>query len=98
MLAQFATRKLMHDAARSAKEDPDRFSFPHAVSVIKRRVVNAAAVLRTMKRVWQWMIEEVLALRTVSGRGQKKSRGVRRCDYREGRDRAIIVGQTTPLP
>jgi len=44
MLAHFAVRGLMHEAALKAKEDPDRLSFLHAVRVVQRRIARAVAI------------------------------------------------------
>jgi len=44
LLAHFAIRKLMAQAAWSRGLDPDRLSFTHAVRVIKRKMPQAAAV------------------------------------------------------
>ena len=38
LLAHFAVRGLMHEAALEAGEDPDRLSFVHAVRVIRRKL------------------------------------------------------------
>ncbi|MGC8526477.1 transposase, partial [Acidiphilium sp.] len=38
MMAHFAIRDLMHQAALKADEDPDRLSFIHAVRVIRRKL------------------------------------------------------------
>jgi len=38
MLAHFAVRGLMHEAALRADEDPDRLSFLHAVRVVRRKL------------------------------------------------------------
>jgi Transposase DDE domain/Insertion element 4 transposase N-terminal len=38
LLAHFALRGLMHEAALAAGEDPDRLSFVHAVRVIRRKL------------------------------------------------------------
>lgn len=38
MMAHFAIRGLMHEAALKADEDPDRFSFIHAVRVVRRKL------------------------------------------------------------
>ena len=40
MLAHYAVRRLIHEAARRVDEDPDRLSFVHAVRVVRRRVEN----------------------------------------------------------
>jgi hypothetical protein len=44
MMAHFAVRGLMHEAALAADEDPDRLSFVHAVRVIRRRLPRFAAI------------------------------------------------------
>ena len=40
MLAHYAVRCLIQEAADQAGEDPDRLSFLHAVNVIRRRIVH----------------------------------------------------------
>jgi hypothetical protein len=42
LLAHFAVRGLMHEAALQANEDPDRLSFLHAVRVIRRQLPRFA--------------------------------------------------------
>ena len=44
MMAHFAIRGLMHEAALKADEDPDRLSFLHAVRVVQRRMARLAAI------------------------------------------------------
>jgi Insertion element 4 transposase N-terminal/Transposase DDE domain len=44
MMAHFAVRGLMHEAALKADEDPDRLSFLHAVRVIRRKLPAFAAI------------------------------------------------------
>lgn len=44
LLAHFAVRGLMHEAALQAGEDPDRLSFLHAVRVIRRKLPRFAAL------------------------------------------------------
>jgi len=44
LLAHFAVRGLMHEAALKADEDPDRLSFLHAVRVVQRRMPRYAAI------------------------------------------------------
>lgn len=43
MLAHYAVRSFLHEAATQADEDPDRLSFTHAVNVIRRRIQNPGA-------------------------------------------------------
>jgi Transposase DDE domain len=44
ILAHFAIRGLMHEAALQADEDPDRLSFLHAVRVVRRKLAVFGAV------------------------------------------------------
>jgi len=44
MMAHFAIRGLMHEAALKADEDPDRLSFLHSVRVVQRRMARFAAI------------------------------------------------------
>jgi len=44
LMAHFAIRGLMHEAALSADEDPDRLSFLHSVRVVRRQIVRFAAI------------------------------------------------------
>jgi hypothetical protein len=44
LLAHFALRGLMHEAALKVGEDPDRLSFLHAVRVVRRKLPHYAAI------------------------------------------------------
>jgi Insertion element 4 transposase N-terminal/Transposase DDE domain len=44
MMAHFAVRALMHEAALKADEDPDRLSFLHAVRVVRRKLLTFHAI------------------------------------------------------
>jgi hypothetical protein len=44
MMAHFAVRGLMHEAALQAGEDSDRLSFLHAVRVVRRKLTTFAAI------------------------------------------------------
>ena len=44
LMAHYAIRGLMHEAALQASEDPDRLSFLHAVRVVQRRMARYAAI------------------------------------------------------
>src|SRR5882724_10323940 len=44
LMAHFAVRALMHEAALKTDEDPDRLSFLHAVRVVQRRLPRSAAI------------------------------------------------------
>ena len=78
MLAHHAVRHLIHEAARTVGEDPDRLSFVHAVQVVRRRIINPGASPPTHPATASRMIDEILEERGVSSRGQVKPRGVKR--------------------
>ena len=44
LMAHFAIRGLMHEAALQADEDPDRLSFVHTVHVVQRRLPRYVAI------------------------------------------------------
>jgi len=44
MMAHFAVRGLMHEAALRADEDPDKLSFLHAVRVVRRKIARFASI------------------------------------------------------
>ena len=44
MMAHFAIRSLIHEAALKADEDPDRLSFVHAARVVRRKLPAAIAI------------------------------------------------------
>jgi hypothetical protein len=44
LMAHFAIRGLMHEAALQANEDPDRLSFVHTVHVVQRRMPRYVAI------------------------------------------------------
>jgi len=44
MMAHFAVRGLMHEAALKADEDPDQLSFIHSVRVVQRRMTRYGAI------------------------------------------------------
>lgn len=44
LLAHFAVRGLMHEAARDANEDPDKLSFVHSLNVIRRKASLAISL------------------------------------------------------
>ena len=44
LMAHFAVRGLMHEAALQADEDPDRLSFLHGVRVVQRRMARHVAI------------------------------------------------------
>jgi hypothetical protein len=44
MMAHFAIRGLMHEAALKANEDPDTLSFLHTVRVVRRKIARFASI------------------------------------------------------
>jgi hypothetical protein len=50
LMAHFAIRGLMHEAALQADEDPDRLSFVHAVHLVQRRMSRFAAIPPSAKK------------------------------------------------
>ena len=44
LLSHYAIRRLMHEAALKADEDPDRISFRHSVRVVQRSIVRRGAI------------------------------------------------------
>jgi hypothetical protein len=44
LMAHFAVRALMHEAALTASVDPDRLSFIHAVRVVRRKLTAFNAI------------------------------------------------------
>ena len=44
IMAHFAIRGLMHEAALKADKDPDRLSFLHAVRVVRRNIISFASI------------------------------------------------------
>jgi hypothetical protein len=50
LMAHFAIRGLMHEAALKADEDPDRLSFLHAVRVVRRRMARFGATPPSEKK------------------------------------------------
>lgn len=44
MMAHFAVRGIMHEAALKADEDPDRLSYVHTVNVLRRKISNFRAI------------------------------------------------------
>ena len=50
MMAHFAVRGLMHEAAIAADVDPDQLSFVHAVRVIRRKLPLYVAIPPSEKK------------------------------------------------
>jgi hypothetical protein len=79
LLAHFAIRQLMHEAALSVTEDPDRLSLLHAVRVVRRKLsVWSAISPRARKNLHHAILDEILEERVVSSRKRWNPRGVER--------------------
>jgi hypothetical protein len=79
LMAHFAIRGLMHEAALKAEEDPDRLSFVHAVHVVRRRMARYTAIPpRQRKLLHEAILDEILEERVVSSRKRINPRGVKR--------------------
>ena len=79
LMAHFAIRGLMHEAALKADEDPDRLSLLHSVRVVQRRLARYAAILpRHRPGLHEAIPREILEQRVVSSRNRLNPRGVKR--------------------
>jgi hypothetical protein len=75
MIAHFAIRGLMHEAALS-DDDPDRLSFLHAVRVIGKLPRFAVFPPRHRHAFHEVVPDEILRERVVSSRNRRNFRGV----------------------
>ena len=85
ILAHYAVRGLMHEAALKADEDPDRLSYVHAVRactpvrVIRRKMATCAALPpQALADCHEEVIAEILEERVVSSRGRRNPRAIKR--------------------
>ena len=80
MMAHFAIRSLIHEAALRADEDPDRISFLHTVRVVRRKLPAAIAIPppRMSKAFRDAVRDEIFQERVVSSRNRRNPRGVKR--------------------
>jgi len=80
LLAHFAVRGLMREAALRAGEDPDRLSFLHAVRVVRRKLPLFAAFPPPRHRLalHDEVLAEILEERVARSRGRQVPRGVKR--------------------
>jgi len=79
LMAHFAIRGLMHEAALQANQDPDRLSFLHAVRVVRRKLALYPTIPPRNKRAFHdAVLHEILQERVVSSRHRRNSRGVKR--------------------
>jgi hypothetical protein len=79
LMAHFAVRGLMHEAALKADEEPDRLSFLHAVRVIRRKLPAFAAIPPRHKAAFHdAVLEEILQERNTARPNRRNKRGVKR--------------------
>ncbi len=79
MMAHFAIRGLMHEAALRDDIDPDRLSFVHAVRVVRRKLPMFVAFPPVDHKAFHNLVlDELLQDLVVSSRGRKVPRGVER--------------------
>jgi hypothetical protein len=76
MLGHYIVRKLMHQAALKADEDPDRISFSHAVQVITTNIPEYGDI--SPQKTKQRVTKAILRKRVSSSRGRQNPRQVRR--------------------
>ena len=80
MMAHFAVRGLMHEAALKGDVDPDELSFVHAVRVIRPDTRGRFSSLFPPQRKMAFhksVLEEILDERVASSRGRRNPRGVK---------------------
>lgn len=79
LLAHFAIRGLMHEAALKADEDPDRLSFIHAVRVMRGKIAAFGCVPpRQRPAPHRAILEEILQERLPPRDHRRNKRGVKR--------------------
>ena len=79
LMARFAIRGLMHEAALQAGEDPDRISFVHSTRVVQRRTPASSLFSpQDRKAFHKAVLEEILEERVTSSRNRVNPRGVKR--------------------
>ena len=79
MMAHFALRALMHEAALVADVDPDRLSFMHALRVVRRKLPAFNAIPpEQSKAVHECVMQELLSERLAERCGRRNRRGVKR--------------------
>jgi len=79
LMAHYAVRGLMHEAALRAGQDPDRLSFLHSVRVVQRRMARFVAIPPRQKKTFhEAVLDEILQERVSSSRKRVNFRGVKR--------------------
>src|SRR4051794_9782608 len=80
LLAHFAVRGLMHEAALRGDEDPDRLSFLHARCGWSGASCRCSRPFppRRRRALHEAVLDEILEERVASSRGRQVPRGVKR--------------------
>jgi len=79
LLAHYAVRKLMHEAALAADVDVDRLSFVHALEVVRDGVAEFQMVDKAQQRVlYERMLQDIAAVRLPKRRTRSNARVVKR--------------------
>ena len=79
LMAHFAVRGLMHEAALDSGGDPDRLSFLHAVRVVRPRSPPSALFPpQDRKNFHKTVLKEILDKRVAASRNRRNQRGVKR--------------------
>ena len=79
LLAHYAVRKLMHEAALAVDVDVDRLSFVHALEVVRDAVAEFQMVDGAQQRVlYERMLQDIAAVRLPERRTRSNARVVKR--------------------
>jgi len=79
LLAHYAVRKLMHQAALMAEVDPDRLSFVHALEVVRDAVPEFQLVAAEQhQQLYERMLRDIAAKRVAARRTRSNARVVKR--------------------
>jgi hypothetical protein len=79
LLAHYAVRKLMHEAALMAEVDPDRLSFVHALEIVREAVPEFQLVAAEQhQQLYERMLRDIAAKRVAPRRTRSNARVVKR--------------------
>ena len=80
MLAHYAIRALMYEAARQRGDDPDGLSYVHAVRVIRRDIIThgCRSPVDAESSPGRQVLDEILDERVVSSRNRRTPHGGKR--------------------
>ena len=79
IMAHFAIRSLMHDAALRAHVDPNRQSFLHTVRVVRRKLPRCNAIPPQDRKAYRHaVLEKILEERVAPRRPRQNARGGKR--------------------